>query len=257
MVPVVLKELFVPGSYSFFLIVLIFGTLLLYRGKDGGRTGRFLITSAVLFYWIASTPITAVALVRLWSTDYPPVETPAQARGASAIVVLGAGMETYRSRGDLFEASPREDALRMMEAARVYRVLDHPWVIVTGGLGSERYTEAARMAGELRAMGVPDDRIVVEAKATNTHEHAVYVPPLLRERQVQQFVLVTSRQHVDRALRVFHKAGLDPIPSSPEAYVIHSGPLEYLLPSDSALLASEELFYDKGAMVYYWLRGWI
>lgn len=163
-------------------------------------------------------------------------------------------MDTYRSRGDVFDTSPREDALRMMEAARMYRVLDRPWVIVTGGVGSERHTDAERMAEELKAMGVPEDRIVKEVKATNTHEHAMYVPPLLRERQMRQFVLVTSRQHIDRALRVFRKAGFDPIPSSPEVFVIHARPLVYLLPSKSALLSSEEIFYDKGAMVYYWLR---
>jgi uncharacterized SAM-binding protein YcdF (DUF218 family) len=257
MVPIVLRELPVPGSYSFFLLALIFGTLLLHRRKDGGRAGRFVITATVLFYWIASTPITALALVRMLSTDYPPVQMPAQARGASAIVVLGAGMETYRSRGDMFETSSREDALRVMEAARVYRLLDRPWVIVTGGVGSERHTDAERMAGELKALGVPEDRIVQERKSTSTHDHGLYVPPLLGERQVGQFVLVTSRQHIDRALRVFRKAGLDPIPSSPEAYAIHSGPLEYWLPSESALLCSKEIFYDKGAMAYYWLRGWI
>lgn len=74
MADIVLKDLLVPGTHSFFLIVLILGTLLLYRRKDGGRTGRFLITAVVLFYWIASTPITAVPLVGMPSTDYPPVE---------------------------------------------------------------------------------------------------------------------------------------------------------------------------------------
>jgi uncharacterized SAM-binding protein YcdF (DUF218 family) len=257
MVPSALKALFVPGSFSFLLLALIPGTLLLYRRADGGRAGRLLITALVLVYWISSTPVTAVALIRLLSTNYPPVDTREQARGASAMVVLSAGTERYRSRGDLFETSTREDALRMMEAARVYRVLDRPWVIVTGGLGSERHTEAERMADELKALGVPAERIVEERRSTNTHDHSVYVPPLLKERHVGQFVLITSRQHMDRALRVFRKAGFDPVPSSPEAYVIQPGLGEYLLPSKSALLASEEIFYDKGAMVYYWLRGWI
>ncbi|HEV3215520.1 MAG TPA: YdcF family protein [Vicinamibacterales bacterium] len=257
-----LAELFVPGGVPFLVLSLIFGTLLLYRRKDGGRVGRLWITGVTLFYWIASTPATASALIRLLTPDYPPVETRAQARGAAAVVVLGAGMDLYVSRGDEFAASVREDALRMMEASRVYHVLDRPFVVVTGGNGSERYSEAGRMAAELEAMGVPADRIVEEARATNTFDHARYVPPLLQARHVGQFVLVTSRQHIDRALRVFRKAGFDPVPSSPELGLnpvgLHRlGRVQTFLPSRMALLASEELVHDKLGLVYYWLRGWI
>ena len=257
MLPIIAKKLFVPGSVPFLVFSLVFGTLLLYRRKDGGRAGRLWLTGVALFYWIASTPVTSSVLIRLLTSNYPPVETPAQARGATAVVVLGAGMELYESRGDQFAASVREDALRMMEASRVYHVLDRPFVIVTGGYRSKRYVEAGRMAAELEAMGVPADRIVQEARATNTLDHARYVPPLLQERHVGQFVLVTSRQHIDRALRVFHKAGFDPVPSSPDLDLNDSGPVEYFLPSRNALLASEGLVYDKLAMGYYWLRGWI
>jgi uncharacterized SAM-binding protein YcdF (DUF218 family) len=255
MVPIVLKELFVPGSFPFFLFILTVGTLLLYRKK--ARAGRFVIAAAVALYWMLSMPATAVGLIRLLTPEYPPVQTREQARGATGIVVLGAGFDMHRSRGDLFEASSREDALRMMEAARVYRVLDRPWVVVTGGLGSERHTQAERMAEELKDMGIPGDRIVQEGRSTNTHDHAVYVPPLLRERRIGSFVLVTSRQHIDRALRVFRKAGWNPVPSSPEVYVNDAGLLGSVLPSKTALLASEELVYDKLGIVYYWLRGWV
>jgi uncharacterized SAM-binding protein YcdF (DUF218 family) len=251
------KEFPFPGSYVFFLVVIAFGAVLLYRKKDGGRAGRLLITLMVLAYWILSTPLTAVALVSLCSPAYPPVERREQAHGASAIVVLGSGMYVWRSRGDFFETSTPEDALRMMEAARVYRVLDRPWVIVTGGYGSPRHTEAARMASELTALGVPADRIVEEPQSANTHDHGIFVPPLLRERQVGQFVLVTSRQHISRALRVFRRAGLDPVPSSPEVYVNDSRPWGYYVPSQNALYVSEQLIYDQLGMVYYWARGWI
>lgn len=252
-----LKEFLVPGSLSFLLFALTVGACLLYRRKDGGRAGRRVITAMLALYWIWSTPVLASLLITLLTPDYPPVQSRAQARGADAIVVLGAGMEVFRSRGDLFEVSTREDALRMMEAARVYRVLDHPWVVVTGGYGPPNRTEAARMAEELAALGVPVDRIVQESQAMNTHEHAIYVPPLLRERHVTQFVLVTSRQHISRALRVFRKAGWDPVPSSPEAYGGRMNAIDRYLPSKNALLVSEHLLYDKGAVVYYWMRGWI
>jgi uncharacterized SAM-binding protein YcdF (DUF218 family) len=251
------KELLVPGSGSFFLFAVTLGVCLLYRKKDGGRAGRHVLSAVVALYWIWSTPVLASQFVNLLTPDYPPVQSRAQAGGADAIVVLGAGMDVFRSRGDTFEVSSREDALRIMEAARVYRALEQPWVVVTGGLPGGRETEAARMADELKALGVPADRIVIEPRAQNTHEHALYVPPLLRERHATRFVLVTSRQHISRALRVFRKAGWDPVPSTPEAYADRSDPIGRFLPSKNALLASEQVLYGEGALVYYWLRGWI
>jgi uncharacterized SAM-binding protein YcdF (DUF218 family) len=256
-IPPLLKDLLVPGSIPFFVIAVIAGTLLLYRRSDGGRAGRVWLTAVTLLYWILSTPATAATIVRLWTPDYPPVQSPAHAGGATAVVVLAAGMDVYHSRGGQFEASTRENALRILEGARVYRVLDHPFVVVSGGFSSAGQTEAARMAADLEAMGVPRDRIIQEGKSANTRDHARYIPPLLAERHVPQFVLVTSRQHIDRALRVFHKAGFDPVPSSPDLDLNHSGPLANFVPSSTALLASEELIYDKLGMVYYWLRGWI
>ena len=257
MIPTLLKELFVPGSFPFFLIAVMCGTLLLYRRKDGGRAGRAWLTIVVLAYWILSTPITASALIRLLTPDYPAVQTREAAGGATAVVVLSAGMEVYRSRGDRVDVSTREDALRTLEAGRLYHLLDRPWVIVSGGFGVERHTEAAHLAAELEAMDVPKDRIVEEGRSVNTHDHARYIPALLAERHVPRFILVTSRQHIARALRVFHQAGLDPVPSTPDLDLPRANRIEYVLPSRTALFASEELVYDKLGMVYYWLRGWI
>jgi uncharacterized SAM-binding protein YcdF (DUF218 family) len=82
------------------------------------------------------------------------------------------------------------------------------------------------------------------------------VPPLLAARKVSQFVLVTSRQHMPRALRAFRAVGMDPIPSTPEFYVGRGRRFERFLPSDAALGASMAMMYDVAAMVYYRLRGW-
>ena len=58
-------------------------------------------------------------------------------------------------------------------------------------------------------------------------------------------------------LNVSTQAGWDPVPSTPEAYADRSTPIDRFLPSRNALLASEQVLYDQGAFVYYWLRGWI
>jgi uncharacterized SAM-binding protein YcdF (DUF218 family) len=254
MVPSVLKGALVPGTPVFFLLMATVATLLLFRRKDQGHAGRMLLAALIVFYWIAGTPVTAEIFVRALTPDYR-VQTAADAPDATAIVVLSGGMQEYTSRGVTLWQGSREHSLRALEAARVYHILDAPWVIVTGTIPGTA-GEGVYMGISLKSLGVPKDRIVTEGAARNTQEHTVYVPPLLAERGVKQFVLVTSRQHMARALAAFRRAGLDPVPSSPEAFGGDAGMLRRFLPSESALEGTTAVIYDVLARVYYYLRGW-
>lgn len=256
MVPAVLKELFVPGSVLFLLFGATVGTLLTFRKTHNGRAGRIVLGLLLSVYWIGSTPLTAVPLVRALTPNHPPVMSAADAKGATAIVVLGGGMQTYRSRGLMLRQGSREHSLRALEAARVYRVLGDPWVIVTGALTSGA-SEALEMAASLEELGVPRHRIVEEGKSRNTHDHATYVPPLLTERGITRIVLVTSRQHMARSLRAFRRVGLDPVPSSPDFFVPSDRTLSAVFPSEAALDATSALMYDLFATLYYRARGWL
>ena len=257
MVPGVLKDLLVPGTIAFLLLSLVPGVLLLFRKKDGGRAGKIWITLLVLLYWVLSTPIVAAALVDLFSPDLPPVMSKADARGATAIVLLAGGMDVHRSRGGSYGAPTRDGSLRVLEAARLHRVLGGVPIIATGGHGASQYSEAGMMAHQLEQLGVPADHIIKEERSTNTRDHAMLVPPLLKQHGIEQFVLVTSQQHIARALAAFRAVGLNPVPSTPEIYVAHGDFLEMYLPSRTGLYTSERMMYDLMAWVYYKARGWI
>ncbi len=257
MIPGTLKNFLVPGSIACLLLLLVPGVLLLFRKRNGGRAGKIWLTLVVLLYWVLSTPIAAVALVDLVSPDFPPVMSKADARGATAIVLLGAGMNVHRSRGGSYGASTREGALRVLEAARLHRVLGGVPIIATGGNGSSQYSEAGLMAAQLEQLGVPADDIIKEEKSTNTRDHALFVPPLLKQHGIEQFVLVTSRQHIARALAAFRAVGANPIPSSPDVYTADHGVVEMYLPSGLGLYVSECMIYDLMGWVYYKARGWL
>lgn len=231
--------------------------LLLFRKKDGGRAGKVWVASLVFLYWVLSTPLTALALVDLCTPVVHPVMSKADARDATAIVVLGAGMGVQQSRGEEFGAPTREGSLRVLEAARLHRLLDGVPIIATGGLGSSQYSEAGMMAHQLEQLGVPPDKIIKEEKATNTRDHALFVPPILKARGIDRFVLVTSKQHVARARAAFRKVGTDPVPSAPEVYVPRGHFLELYVPSRVGLSISESMMYDLLGWVYYKARGWV
>jgi uncharacterized SAM-binding protein YcdF (DUF218 family) len=252
-----MKHFIVPGTIAFLIIALIPGVLLLFRKKDGGRAGKIWVTALVLLYWVFSTPITAITLVDLLSPDLPPVMSKADARGATAIVLLGAGMDVHRSRGDSYGAPTRDGSLRVLEAARLHRLLGGVPIIATGGQRSSQYSEAGLMAHQLEQVGVPAEKIIKEEQSTNTRDHAMLVPPLLKQHGVEQFVLVTSRQHIARALEAFRAVGVEPVPSTPDVYVRRGGALEMYLPSRVALSVSERMMYDLLGWAYYKARGWV
>jgi uncharacterized SAM-binding protein YcdF (DUF218 family) len=256
-IPGGLKDLLVPGSFVFFLVALLPGLLLLFRRSNGGRAGKIWISVLVALYWVLSTPIAATILVDLFTPNLPPVMSKADARGAGAIVVLGSGMDVHRSRGGSYGAPTRDGSLRVLEAARVHRVLGGVPIIATGGHGTSQYSEAGLMARQLEQLGVPPEDIIKEEQSTNTRDHALLVPPFLRQRGIEQFVLVTSQQHIARSLAVFRAVGLDPIPSTPEVYVARGDFLEMYLPSRVGLYTSERMMYDVLAWVYYKARGWL
>ena len=257
MIPAVFKAFFVPGSLAFLLLSFLPGIWLLFRKKDGGRTGKIWVASLVVVYWLLSTPIVAIALVHLLSPVVHPVMSAADAGGATAIVMLGAGMDVRESRGASYGAPTRDGSLRALEAARLHRLLGGVPIIATGGTGAPQYSESGLMAHQLEQLGVPADKIIKEEKSTNTHDHALFVPPLLKQHGIERFVLVTSQQHIARALGAFRKVGIDAVPSTPDVYVESGNVFEKYLPSRDGLSASETLIYDLLARVYYRARGWI
>jgi uncharacterized SAM-binding protein YcdF (DUF218 family) len=113
------------------------------------------------------------------------------------------------------------------------------------------------MAHQLEQLGVPADQIIKEEQSANTRDHALLVPPLLKQHGFERFVLVTSQQHIARALGAFRAVGTDPVPSTPEVYVPSGSALEMFLPSRSGLAVSDRLFYDLLGRAYYRARGWI
>jgi uncharacterized SAM-binding protein YcdF (DUF218 family) len=251
------KQLLIPGSITFFILALLPGIALLFR--KGGRLGRAWITGLVLFYWAASTPALAVWMLRATTRDYPRPDAQLSKNGVGAIVVLGAGGFHYQSGDESMSVPTRDAGLRVLEAARLFRLMDRPWVVPSGGFTFDGVSEAEMMGAALRGLGVPPDRLVLERDAMTTREHAIYVPPLLKARAVRRFVLVTSATHMPRALGVFRAAGLDPIPATPELFAEYDqwSRVERWLPSKTALAVSESMCYAGIGTIYYRRRGWI
>lgn len=249
-----------PGSVPFFVVGVAAGVALLYWRADGGRLGRRFLTGLVTVYWLLCIPLGADALVAGLRGGFRSITAAREADGATAVVVLTAGTSTHRSGEHAVEVLNSAGAFRVLEAARVYRLLGNPWVIVAGGITDRHQArpEAACMRDELIRIGVPGDRILLDTVSRTTREHASHLPPLLRRHDIKRFVLVTSPTHMRRAVMTFDAAQLQFVPSVSALRSDDGSGWRWasLWPSSRALNISAAALYDYVGLTYYWSRGW-
>jgi uncharacterized SAM-binding protein YcdF (DUF218 family) len=72
--------------------------------------------------------------------------------------------------------------------------------------------EADVFARGLVERGVPSEVVLSERESLTTRGNARGVMRLLRERAVRRIGLVTCDWHMPRALRLFRRAGFEPVP---------------------------------------------
>lgn len=251
------KTAFRLTSVSFVALVFGFG-LLLVCSRRWTRAGRRWLTVAVVLYPVLGMPAVADRLSAVMSHGYRPLATAADAGGATVVVMLGGGITSYVD-GDLAIDDLNTSAPRVLEAARVYRVLGDPLVIVSGGNTNNRQPprpEAAAYRIALAQLGVPVDRILVESNSMTTREEAVIIVPMLRRLGARKFVLVTALSHMRRSLAVFAHEGLEGVPSPARPLAETTG-RGALLPSRDGLATSDSVVYECLAVGYYWMRGWV
>ncbi|WP_083889458.1 YdcF family protein [Nocardia pneumoniae] len=129
-----------------------------------------------------------------------PNPLPALAGPETGIVVLGYGL--------LPDGSPRPELVNRLTAAWLQSIAA-PFspIVVTGGNPQNGITEAGAMRDWLIAHGVPAARIHVESGAGSTVQNALFSTRMLRDVGATSAIVVTSPNHIRRAVADFIVAG--------------------------------------------------
>jgi uncharacterized SAM-binding protein YcdF (DUF218 family) len=254
-----LKESLRLSSVAVWLPVMTVGAALAWWRRSR-PVARVYIVAVLLGYWLLATPAVAERLASMTAGGYGSLERAGDARGASEVVVLGGGSNTFQAGGLAVEEPSVGTAFRVIEAARVYRLLDRPTVILMGGTPARHEAgalpESDAMGAAADRLGIPVDHLVLENRSQTTREQALAVKRMFAGREGRPFVLVTSPTHIARAMSAFRAVGLAPIASA-SALESDGRRASRWWPNDTALLVSDEVFYDVAARVYYWSRGWL
>ncbi len=120
---------------------------------------------------------------------------------ADAIVVLGATLTEPGVPGPALRR-------RLAHGVAMWRQCKAATLLVSGGIVGPPPAEAEVMRRLARDLGVPRDRIIVEDRARNTFENAIYSGRIARDRGWHRLIIVTDAFHMPRALFVFRRLGL-------------------------------------------------
>ncbi|MEP7309742.1 MAG: YdcF family protein [Acidobacteriota bacterium] len=242
-------------------IVIVFGLGVVWSFvQPASRAPRRYLAGAVFGFWLMATPLGAGVLSWGLAHGLTQVATLDEARGATAVVVLGGGAQTYSAGGQVVGTLPPASVFRSLEGARVSKLIGAGLVIASGGVPRPKEQlkpESEMIRGVLVQAGVPLETILEDSASRTTREQGHVIAPLLRARGVRQFVLVTSPVHMRRSLAVFRLEGFDPVPSVSLMRSEHLPRPSLLWPNSSSLDLSQEAIYDYAAMAYYWSRGWL
>lgn len=122
------------------------------------------------------------------------------------VVILGAGLYSDGSIRPVLEA-------RLQAAKAIADRYPAAPLIVSGGVPRGGVTEAAAMSRWLTSHGVASTRISTEHSSTSTAGNAAHVAPMLAAMNALAAVVVTTADHLPRALVEFRLAtgGVRPI----------------------------------------------
>ena len=159
----------------------------------GGRRILMLLLIAVLVAVLAYLGVVGMLVWKV--THVPPAEN------YDAIVVLGAQVKA--------DGSLSLQLKWRLDAAYEAWQKENSLIVVCGAQGeNEPMTEAQAMHDYLVGLGVPEDAIIMEDTSVNTRQNIRNAAALLKGRNAQKVLMVTSDYHLPRAMALAEDEGM-------------------------------------------------
>ena len=239
---------FMPLTVCLLLFALGLAYTLLRRPREA--LAPFVI-GGVLLYAISLNTVSTF-LIRPLERAYPALDLSSRelaGKPVKWVVVLGSGHWTDPSLPP--GARLDEDALyRLAEGIRVAGRFPDAVLVLSGGKYRDTQSNAQALAAAAVDLGFDPGRIVLSDKALDTHDEAVLVKKMIG---ADAFVLVTTASHMLRAVKLFEREGLAPIPA-PACYRDKGEP-EYFLPFADNIKTCHLAVHEYLGLAWAFVRG--
>ncbi len=256
-----LAPLFSPLSLC---IEMIACGLLLLCFSQKQRIGKTLVTLGLALLIISSYEGVSGRILRILESQYPPINLSrivAHQDGETAdrsvkwIVVLAGGVAGDATLPYQLQIS-HHSRVRLLEGIRLHRMIPGSKIILTGGIGFDGPPEATTLSRVAEELGVSRLDMVLEVESRDTKDHPLYVRDIVHD---DPFILVTSAFHMPRAVKLFEKQGLFPIPAPAGQW---TPPRQFwspanFFPSAAGVRLAELAYHEYMGLTWAWIRGQI
>lgn len=203
------------------IILLLAGCMVLRRVK---LARRLCLWGSVLVFLIFTNGVLFHDAESAMTRDYRYPRWDREKTYRTAIV-MGGFARMDREKGVMQYLHDRAD--RLWEAVRLYRTGKVEKILITGDasslIGKDGNSTAALFLRYMQEQGVPPEAFLLEQKARNSRENAVYAVSLLKSLGIRDTdcLLITSATHMKRSLTCFsaldwnpdwYPVGLPPVP---------------------------------------------
>lgn len=226
---------------------------------------RGVLVLAFVLLWIGGNRWVANSLARSLEQRYP---APDLVPLAEVVVVLGGGTDPLESPRRMVDINSAGD--RLLAAASLYRQGKVKHILVSGGLlewEQRSSTPAQDMTDLLEWLSVPRDAIWQQGESKNTYEDALFSSQFLKEKGIENILLVTSAWHMPRAIKLFQAQGLIVVPVPTDYNVTQTSWDQMLIgdwrsifldlfPTVGNLSLTTRMLKEYIGLFVYGLRGW-
>lgn len=252
----VLDVLLTPLAWGLILIVLAVPWRRPRRRATWKRR-RLLGGLGLFVLWLFSTDFVSNALFHHLEHEATP--TFRADKVYDAVVLLG-GVGDERIESDTGQISLNDNVERLVATHRLLADGRARYAILSGAASSvafAEHSEARILARQLVLWGISPSRLILEERARNTHENALYSREIAIDRGFANVVIVTSAFHMPRSIECFTAVDF-PVDSFITDYRAHDVALNRaaeLLPRVSSLLVSSEYFREVFGLWVYRVKG--
>lgn len=224
------------------LITLLILTAGVFYLLKRGRIAAYMIAGAALAYVVFASGLTAFWLMGHLEYQYAPEQDVRATAPVNTMVVL-TGYARRDERIPITGQVNSSSGFRLLEAARIFARTRRMTVIISG------HSEVPIIMRDLLLeLGVPRTNLVTDQESSNTYQSAIH----LREQlSGKRFYLVTSAGHMPRAMQVFLKQGLQPIPAPTDYFASASLSDSSILPSGQHLAISDLAIHEYIGLIWY------
>lgn len=223
------------------------------------RWKKILFTTGFVLFFFCSNFFIANEVMRAWETPVTPFAAITK-KYDYAILLTGVTKTEMTPKDRVYF---NHGADRATHTLQLYKLGIVKKVIISGGSGrldGGDVLEAEDIANFMRLAGIPDEDLIIENQAKNTHESAVLVSDLLTKMEgPKELLLVTSAYHLPRSMACFKKAGVkvDPFAAEPSAEIRRYNLEVLLVPSIDAVTMWQTIIREWVGFVAYWFAGYI